>query len=314
MQVLKTLPSQLPKAQAVQLSQSPCDCKSAQLLLKWALPGYLQHTYCSHRLSLSSPAVPPAWTPGALLQLLLLPSNLLVITSSWQWDKAISEDAASLWIWRTWYPFWGIRRWLISPLCQFHFSAWAQSQPCSRLLHTPLLRPSSLLSMNRSFNCRTARLRKGESNARLCCLMQSTELYAPIYSIEAMKICHKLHPTSCCFSLEIVGLHLGTAVDFPTEKTLTTPDRTPQLLVAFPTAWRKSRRCECQLGSTGEGGAKATRSSSSQTTSDVKLPPVLTDKWKAQAVLQELRGCLYWSANDPSNSTSHLKELPVSNA
>lgn len=81
MQILKTWFSQLPKAQAVQLSQSPCDCESAQLLLKWVLPGYLQHTYCSHRLSLSSPAVPPAWAPGALLQLLLLPSHLLVIAS-----------------------------------------------------------------------------------------------------------------------------------------------------------------------------------------------------------------------------------------
>lgn len=156
MQVLKTLPSQLPKAQAVQLSQGPCDCESAQLLLKWVLPGYLQHTYCSYRLllSLSSPAVPPAWTPGALLQLLLLPNHLLVIASSWQWNKAISEDATSLWIWRIRYLFWGIRRWLISPFCQFHPSPWPQSQPCFRPFHTLLLRSSSLLSMNRSLTAR----------------------------------------------------------------------------------------------------------------------------------------------------------------
>lgn len=94
---------QLSKAQAAQLSQGPCDSESAQLLLKWGLPGYLQHTYCSCRLSLSSPAVPPAWTPGALLQLLLL-SHSLVIASSWQWDKAISEDTTSLCIWRTLSP------------------------------------------------------------------------------------------------------------------------------------------------------------------------------------------------------------------
>jgi len=86
-----------PRAQAVLLSQCPCDSEPAQLLLKGVLPGYLQHTCCSHRLSLSSPAVPPAWSPGALLQLLLL-SHSLVIDSSWQWDKAISKDATSFWI------------------------------------------------------------------------------------------------------------------------------------------------------------------------------------------------------------------------
>lgn len=163
----------------------------------WLSPA---HILFSHRLRLSSPAVPPAWAPGALLQLLLLLSHLLVIASPWQWDKAIREDAGSLWIWRTWYPFWGFRR------CWYHLSVSSTSPhkhgPRHALDPYTYLRSSLLWSMNRSLKCT---LRKGQSNISLGCLMQPTELHAPINSTEARKMCHELNPTSCCFAWRYLG-------------------------------------------------------------------------------------------------------------
>jgi len=83
--------------------------------------------------------------------------------------------------------------------------------------------------------CRTAQLRKGDSNVRLCCLMQPTMLHAPIYPTEATKTCHKLHPTSCCI-LRHIWAAPGNSCGFSDSKGTATANRTPQLLVAFPTA------------------------------------------------------------------------------
>lgn len=69
------------------------------------------------------------------------------------------------------------------------------------------------------------------------CLMQPTELHAPIYSTVDRKMCHKLNPTSCCFAGDIWGA-LGNSCGFADCSSVSRADRSPQLLVAFPAGGR----------------------------------------------------------------------------
>lgn len=145
--------------------------------------------------------------------------------------------------------------------------------------------------MNRRLNCRTAQLSR-ERGQYQAALPGETQSYMLLFLLQ-----EPWKPATNCIPLlavlqEMCGLHLGAAADFITEKTNSSWQCSSAVhgfscfLKEVLKIWPRARKeWQSWLASSRRVMPEVIRSLSRQIITDLKVPSIVTENWKAHAIL-----------------------------